>query len=39
LQDRLTSDRIGISVPVRVVRGGELREIPVTIAERRRQAE
>lgn len=39
LQDRLTSDRIGISVPVRVVRGGELREIPVTIAERRRQAD
>ncbi|MCA9863724.1 MAG: trypsin-like peptidase domain-containing protein [Thermomicrobiales bacterium] len=39
LQDRLTSDRIGISMPVRVVRGGELREIPVTIAERRRQAE
>ena len=39
LQDRLTSDRIGISMPVRVVRGGELREIPVTIAERRRQSD
>lgn len=39
LQDRLTSDRIGISLPVRLVRGGELREVPVTIAERRRQGD
>ena len=39
LQERLTGDRVGRSVPVRIARGGEPREIGVTIGERQRQAE
>ncbi|MBA2598207.1 MAG: trypsin-like peptidase domain-containing protein [Chloroflexia bacterium] len=39
LQERLTGDRVGNSVPVRIARGGEPREIGVTIGERQRQAE
>ncbi len=39
LQERLTGDRVGKSVPVRIARGGEPREIGVTIGERQRQAE
>ncbi|MFT4040883.1 MAG: trypsin-like peptidase domain-containing protein [Thermomicrobiales bacterium] len=39
LQDRLTGDRVGVAVPVRIVRGGEAQDVPVTIAERRQQAE
>ena len=39
LQERLTGDRVGRTVPVRILRGGELREIGVTIGERERQAE
>lgn len=39
LQERLTGDRVGTSVPVRIARGGEPREIGVTIGERQRQAE
>lgn len=39
LQERLTGDRVGRNVPVRIIRGGELREIGVTIGERERQAE
>lgn len=39
LQERLTGDRVGQSVPVRIVRGGEPREIAVTVGERQRQAE
>ena len=35
LQERLTGERVGRAVPVRVVRGGELREISVTVGERR----
>ncbi len=30
----LSGDRIGIAVPVRILRGGEVRELPVTIGER-----
>lgn len=39
LQERLTGERVGRAVPVRVVRGGELREITVTVGERQRQSE
>jgi S1-C subfamily serine protease len=39
LQERLTGDRVGRAVPVRVVRGGEPREITVTVGERQRQSE
>jgi S1-C subfamily serine protease len=39
LQERLTGDRVGRSVPVRIARGGEPREIGVTIGERQRQSE
>lgn len=39
LQERLTGDRVGKTVAVRIVRGGEPREVPVTIGERQRQAE
>ena len=39
LQERLTGDRVGKSVPVRIARGGEPREIGVTVGERQRQAE
>jgi S1-C subfamily serine protease len=39
LQERLTGERVGKSVPVRLVRGGEPREITVTIGERQRQGE
>lgn len=38
LQERLTGERVGRAVPVRVVRGGELREITVTVGERQRQS-
>ncbi len=37
LQERLTGDRVGKSVPVRIARGGEPREVGVTIGERQRQ--
>lgn len=39
LQERLTGDRVGTSVPVRIVRGGEPRDVSVTIGERQRQSE
>jgi S1-C subfamily serine protease len=39
LQERLSGDRVGRSVPVRLIRGGEPREIVVTVGERERQAE
>jgi S1-C subfamily serine protease len=39
LQERLTGDRVGASVPVRIVRGGEPREIAVTVGERQQQGE
>jgi len=39
LQERLTGDRVGRTVPVRIIRGGELRDIGVTIGERERQAD
>jgi S1-C subfamily serine protease len=39
LQELLTGDRVGKSVPVRIARGGEPREIGVTIGERQRQSE
>ncbi|MBW3632747.1 MAG: S1C family serine protease [Chloroflexi bacterium] len=39
LQERLTGDRVGKSVPIRIARGGEPREIGVTVGERQRQAE
>lgn len=39
LQERLTGDRVGKTVPVRIARGGEPRDIGVTIGERQRQAE
>ena len=39
LQEQLTGDRVGMSVPVRIARGGEPREIAVTVGERQRQAE
>lgn len=34
LQDLLTGDRVGKSVPVRIVRGGEPRDFSVTVGER-----
>ena len=39
LQERLTGDRVGASVPVRFIRGGESREIAVTVGERQQQSE
>src|SRR3954467_8321674 len=39
LQERLTGDRVGRTVPLRIIRGGELRDIGVTIGERERQAD
>jgi S1-C subfamily serine protease len=39
LQEQLTGDRVGKSVPVRIARGGEPREIAVTVGERQRQSE
>ena len=39
LQERLTGDRVGQEAPVRIVRGGELRDVGVVIGERQRQAE
>ena len=39
LQERLSGDRVGREVAVKVVRGGEPREIAVTIGERQRQGE
>lgn len=39
LQDRLTGDRVGQTVPIRVVRGGEPREFAITIVERQRQSD
>ncbi len=39
LQERLTGDRVGRDVPLLIIRGGELREIGVTIGERERQSE
>lgn len=39
LQEKLTGDRVGKTIPVRVARGGEPREITVTVGERQRQAE
>ena len=39
LQELLTGDRVGKTVPVRIARGGEPREIGVTVGERQRQAE
>jgi S1-C subfamily serine protease len=39
LQERLTGDRVGRTIPIRLVRGGESREIGVTVGERQRQAE
>jgi S1-C subfamily serine protease len=39
LQERLTGDRVGRTVPLRIIRGGELRELDVTIGERERQSE
>jgi S1-C subfamily serine protease len=39
LQERLTGDRVGKNVPIRIARGGEPREIGVTVGERQRQAE
>ncbi|MGH2618834.1 MAG: S1C family serine protease, partial [Thermomicrobiales bacterium] len=36
LQERLTGERVGKTVPVRIARGGEPREIGVTIGERPR---
>ena len=32
-------DRVGKSIPIRIARGGEPREIDVTVGERQRQAE
>jgi S1-C subfamily serine protease len=39
LQEQLAGDRVGKSIPIRIARGGEPREIAVTIGERQRQAE
>jgi S1-C subfamily serine protease len=39
LQEQLTGDRVGKSLPVRIARGGEPREIAVTVGERQRQVE
>lgn len=39
LQERLTGDRVGASVPVRIIRGGEPREIAVVVGERAPQGE
>jgi S1-C subfamily serine protease len=39
LQERLTGDRVGKTVPVRIARGGEPRDIQVTVGERPRQSE
>ena len=39
LQERLTGDRVGKTVPVRIARGGEPREIGVAIGERQRQSD
>jgi S1-C subfamily serine protease len=34
LQDRLTGDWVGQPIPLRLIRGGELRELSVTVGER-----
>jgi serine protease DegQ len=34
LQDRLTGDIVGRAVPVRVIRGGVVHDVPVTVGER-----
>lgn len=39
LQERLTGDRVGKTVAARIVRGGEPRDLAVTVGERQRQAE
>ena len=39
LQERLTGDRVGRTIPVRVVRGGEPRDVGVTVGERQAQSE
>src|SRR5215218_214199 len=39
LQEQLAGDRVGKSIPIRIARGGEPREIPVTVGERQRQAD
>jgi S1-C subfamily serine protease len=37
LQERLSGDRVGRDVPVRIVRGGDAREVTVTVGERQPQ--
>jgi S1-C subfamily serine protease len=39
LQEQLAGDRVGKSIPIHIARGGEPREIAVTVGERQRQAE
>ena len=39
LQEQLSGDRVGNSIPIRIARGGEPREVRVTVGERQRQAE
>jgi S1-C subfamily serine protease len=39
LQEQLAGDRVGKSIPIRIARGGEPREIAVTVGERQRQAD
>ncbi|MFN8594207.1 MAG: trypsin-like peptidase domain-containing protein [Thermomicrobiales bacterium] len=39
LQERLTGDRVGSSIPIRFVRGGEPKELAVTVGERQRQGD
>ena len=39
LQEQLAGERVGKSIPIRIARGGEPREIAVTVGERQRQAE
>jgi S1-C subfamily serine protease len=39
LQEKLSGDRVGKTIPVRVARGGEPRELTVTVGERQRQSD
>jgi S1-C subfamily serine protease len=39
LQERLTGDRVGSAVTIRIVRGGEPRDLSVTVGERQRSAD
>lgn len=39
LQEKLSGDRVGKSIPVRIARGGEPRELTVTVGERQRQSD